>query len=58
MMTILFLAREGGRVNYGISPVRLVRYITPSEIGFTDASGRERSCAFPHSEVIQVEHER
>ncbi len=57
MMTILFLAREGGRVNYGINDIRLIRYITPSEIGFTDKTGRERSCAFPHTEVIQVEHQ-
>ena len=57
MMTILFLAREGGRVNHDINNVRLIRYITPSEIGFTDETGRERSCAFPHTEVIQVEHQ-
>lgn len=55
MLEILFIDRETGGVNYGVTNVSLVRYITPSEIGFT-ADGRDRSCAFPHTETVEVTH--
>jgi hypothetical protein len=55
MLEILFLDDKTGDVNYAITDVSRVRYITPSEIGF-DANGRTRSCAFPHTERIEVTH--
>lgn len=56
MLEILFLNRETGMVNYAVTGITLVRYITPSEIGFTYEGGRESSCAFPHTERIEVSH--
>jgi hypothetical protein len=56
MLEILFLDMETGKVNYGISNISLVRYITPSEIGFTYQGGRESSCAFTHNEKVEIMH--
>lgn len=55
MMEILFVNVDTGKVNYAITDVSRVRYITPSEIGF-DANGRSGSCAFPHTEKLEVVH--
>ena len=55
MMEILFVDVDTGKVNYAITDVSRVRYITPSEIGF-DANGRSSSCAFPHTEKLEVVH--
>lgn len=55
MLEILFLDNKTGRVTYGVTDVSLIRYITPSEIGFV-CNGRDRSCGFPHSEHVEVSH--
>lgn len=56
MLEIIFIDNKTDRVTYAIIDVRLVRYITPSEIGFTDRNSRNRSCAFPHTERIEIAH--
>jgi hypothetical protein len=56
MLEILFLDVETGHVNFGITDIALVRYITPSEIGYTYVGGRNSSCAFPHTERIEITH--
>lgn len=56
MLEILFIDTTTGRVNYAVTGIVMVRYITPSEIGFTYSGGRESSCAFPHTERIEVVH--
>lgn len=56
MLEILFLDIETGRVNYGVTDVAVVRYITPSEIGFTYVGGRNSSCAFTYAERVEVKH--
>lgn len=55
MLEILFIDNETGVVKYAVTDVSRVRYITPSEIGF-DAEGRSRSCSFPHTERVEVNH--
>lgn len=56
MLEILFIDKQSGRVNYAVTDISLVRYITPSEIGFTYVGGRKSSCAFPHTERVEVDH--
>jgi hypothetical protein len=55
MLEILFLDVKTGKVNYAIENVSRIRHITPSEIGF-DRDGRPSSCAFPHTERLEVSH--
>ena len=55
MLEILFIDVDTGRVNWGVTDVSLVRYITPSEVGFV-VDGRNRSCAFTHKERVEVSH--
>lgn len=55
MLEIVFIDEKTGQVNYAISQVDRVRYITPSEVGF-DANGRSRSASFTHTEKIEVRH--
>lgn len=59
MLEIVFIDVDTGRVNYAITDVTRVRYITPSEIGFDkgfNEAARSSSCAFPHTERIEVTH--
>lgn len=56
MIEIVFIDVETGKVVYAIGEVSTVRHITPSEIGFTYKDGRISSCAFPHTEKIEVRH--
>lgn len=58
MMEILFINIETGRVAFAITDISIIRYITPSEIGFTYANGRNGSCAFTHAEKLEVEHKK
>jgi hypothetical protein len=56
MLTIVFIEIATGNIVYAIGDVAVVRHITPSEIGFTYTGGRISSCAFPHTEKIEVSH--
>lgn len=59
MLEILFIDIQTGRVNYAVTDVTRVRYITPSEIGFDkglNENARSSSCAFTHAERIEVVH--
>lgn len=58
MMEIVCRNIETGKVEYAVTEVRTIRYITPSEIGFTDKDGRIRSMPFLHTERVEVEHIR
>lgn len=55
MLEILFIDVDTGRVNYAITDVTVIRYITPSEIGFTTQT-RRSSCAFTHKERLEISH--
>lgn len=55
MLEIMFLDAKTGHVNYGVTDVSRISYITPSEIGFV-CDGRDRSCSFPHTERVEVSH--
>lgn len=54
MFELIFIDRETGRVNYAITGVMRVRYITPSEVGF-DKDGRSGSASFAYTEKLEVE---
>lgn len=56
MLEILFVDKKTGHVNYGVTDVMVVRYISASEIGFTYHNGRHSSCAFTRAERIEVAH--
>jgi hypothetical protein len=43
-------------VNWAATDIALIRYITPSEVGYTYRGGRESSTAFPHTEKVEVVH--
>lgn len=53
MFEIVFVDSDTGVVNYAITNVSRVRYITSSEVGF-DADGRSRSSSFRQTENIEV----
>lgn len=55
MLEILVVEISNAHVNYAVTDVSLVRYITPSEIGFT-VNGRDRSFGFTHTERIEIQH--
>jgi len=55
MLEILFVDKHTGMVNYAISDVSRIRYITPSEVGF-DKQGRSGSTAFLHTESLEIRH--
>lgn len=54
MFEIVFINRESGRTNYAITDVRVIRYVTPSEVGFTTINGDLRGCPFPASEKLEI----
>lgn len=54
MFELIFIDRETSRVNYAITGVTRVRYITPTEVGF-DKDGRSGSASFPHTEKLEVD---
>jgi hypothetical protein len=58
MMLIVCRNIETGKVEYAVTDVRLIRHITPSEIGFTGKDDRIRSMPFLHTERVEVEHIR
>ena len=58
MMLIVCRNIETDKVEYAVTDVNLVRHITPSEVGFTDKTGRIRSMPFLHTERVEVEHIR
>lgn len=51
---LIFIDRETGKVNYAITGVSRVRYVTPSEVGF-DKDGRSGSASFTHTEKLEVD---
>jgi hypothetical protein len=55
MLEILFIDVKTDRVKWGVTDVSLIRYITPSEVGFV-VDGRNRSCAFTHTEKVEISH--
>lgn len=55
MFELIFINRETGEVNYAINDVTLVRYITPSEVGFVDTAGHIRSAIFLQTEKLEIE---
>lgn len=54
MFELIFVERKTGNVVYAINEVTLVRYVTPSEVGFVDKMGHIRSASFPHSENLEI----
>lgn len=56
MLDILFLDNRNDHVNYAVTNVVGVRYVTASEIGFTYRGGRNSSCPFPQTERIEIVH--
>jgi hypothetical protein len=55
MFQLVFIDQSTGKVNYTITDVARVRYITPSEVGF-DKAGRSGSSSFLNSEKLEVRH--
>jgi hypothetical protein len=55
MFELIFIERETEKVVYAITDVRLVRYITGSEVGFVDSTGHIRASSFPQNEDLRVE---
>jgi hypothetical protein len=55
-MEILFVDKATGDVNFAVTGVTLVKYITPSEIGFATRWRWSSSVAFLHTEKIEVVH--
>lgn len=58
MFNLIFTDHKSGRVTYAVSEVTLVRYITPSEVGFTDRFGHIRASSFTQAEDLKVERIR
>lgn len=59
MMEILFIDVETGHVNYAVTDVTRIRYITPSEVGFDkgfNENARTSSCSFLHTEKLEIQH--
>lgn len=54
MFELIFMDRKTDHVNYAITDVARVRYITASEVGF-DKDGRSGSVSFPQTEKLVVE---
>jgi len=60
MFELIFIDQETGRVNYAITGVTRVRYITASEVGFDKKSDtfpyiRSGSASFTHTEKLEIE---
>lgn len=55
MMELVFIDKKTREVNYAVTEVERIRWITPSEVGFT-CKGRVRSASFPHNEVLEIHH--
>lgn len=55
MLELIFVDKATGQVNYAITDVSFVRYITASEVGF-DQSGRSGSSSFLRTETLEVQH--
>lgn len=55
MFELVFIDRETDKVVYAIADVAVVRYVTLSEVGFTDTDGRIRSASFTRSEKLVVD---
>lgn len=54
LFELVFVEIKTGKVSYAITKVRMIRYVTPSEVGFTDQTGRNRSTSFPLTERLEV----
>lgn len=54
MFELIFIDRTTEHVNYAITNITRIRYITSSEVGF-DKEGRSGSASFPQSEKLVVE---
>lgn len=54
MFELIFIDRETERVNYAITSVTRIRYITSSEVGF-DSNGRPGTASFPQAEKLVIE---
>lgn len=54
LFELVFVSIKTGNVNYAITEVRMIRYITRSEVGYTDQKGRLHSASFPHTERLEV----
>lgn len=50
---IAFIDRRTGEVNHAIR-TPMVRYITPSEVGYFTIDGRRTSCSFTQIEKLEV----
>jgi hypothetical protein len=53
MFSLIFIDRLTAKVNYVITNVTRVRYITSSEVGF-DKEGRSGSASFTQTENVEV----
>lgn len=56
MLEIIFVDDATGKVNWGVTNVALVNYITPSEVGYTLGNGRKSSSSFLQTEKVEVNH--
>lgn len=54
MFGLIFANRYTGSVMYAINNVTLVRYVTPSEVGFVDNHGHIRSTSFTQVENLEI----
>jgi hypothetical protein len=50
---IAFIDRKTGEVNHAIR-TPMIRYITPSEVGYFTIDGRRTSCSFTQIEKLEV----
>lgn len=55
MFELIFENRDTGQVTYAITNVTLIRYVTGSEVGFTDDRGHIRAAAFTQVENLKIE---
>lgn len=54
MFEIVFVDRQTGKVKYAVTDVSVIRYVTPSEVGFVVKSGAIHGCPFPYSEKLEI----
>lgn len=55
MFELIFMDRATDHVNYALTDISLIRYITSSEVGFRFKDGRPGSASFPQTEKLVVE---
>ena len=54
MFEILFVKRGTDEVIHAINEVRMITYVTQSEVGFISSDSRHRSASFTQTEDLEI----